>query len=77
MNTDINTNILFMIVLVWSIFWKCYSTWTAAKNNNKKWFIALVVLNTVGILDMIYIFHVSKKNWSDVKSAFKSGLKIK
>jgi Family of unknown function (DUF5652) len=63
--------LLIAIVVIWTMFWKCYSAWTASKNNDKKWFIALVVLNTFGILDMIYIFGVAKKKWSDVEAIFK------
>ncbi len=64
-------SVLFIVLSIWTLFWKGYSLWTASKNNQWKWFIALLLLNTVGILDIIYIFHVAKKNWSDVKGLFK------
>jgi hypothetical protein len=59
--------ILMVLLVIWSLLWKCYSVWIAAKRNDKKWFVALVVLNTVGILDMIYVFGVVGKKWSDVR----------
>lgn len=47
-------------LIVWSIFWKGWALWTAAKKDSKPWFIVLLVLNTVGILEILYIFVFSK-----------------
>lgn len=68
-NTEIN--ILTVVIIFWSLAWKCYSAWLAANRREKKWFVALVVFNTVGILDMIYVFFIAKKKWSDVTSSGK------
>ncbi len=35
--------------------------WKAARSGSKPWFIVLFVVNTLSILDIIYIFAVSKK----------------
>ncbi len=40
---------------------KGYSLWTAAKRDEKWWFIILLVVNTVGILELIYLYFVAKK----------------
>lgn len=47
---------LFIIFAVWTIFWKGFALWHSAKNSQKYWFIALLILNTVGILELIYLF---------------------
>jgi hypothetical protein len=48
---------IFLIPLVvWGIFWKGWALWRAAKNDSKVWFVVLLVLNTAGILDILYIF---------------------
>jgi hypothetical protein len=65
-------NFLIAILVVWSILWKCYSVWTAAQNHSKKWFVVLVIFNTFGILDMIYVFGVAKKKWSDIQKVLSS-----
>lgn len=63
--------IIFPIVLViWTIFWKGCSLWIASKNNQKGWFVVLLILNTFGILEIVYIFFVAKKKWTDVKEIF-------
>ena len=64
-------NILIVIITIWTIPWKVYSVWTAVKNNHKKWFVALVLLNTAGILEIFYIFKIAKKSWADVKKDFR------
>jgi methionyl-tRNA synthetase len=46
---------LFVLVAIWSLTWKGVALWYAARNHQKKWFIVLLVLNTLGILEIIYI----------------------
>jgi len=50
----------FALMLVWSIFWKGMSMWKAAHQEKKYWFIVLLVLNTVGLLDIFYIYILPK-----------------
>lgn len=52
--------IFVVLIAVWTLPWKGYALWLAAKNTHKWWFIALLVLNTVAILDIIYIFAVGR-----------------
>lgn len=53
---------IFLIpLMVWSVFWKGWALWRSARNDSKVWFIILLISNTVGILDIIYIFLVGKK----------------
>jgi len=64
---------LFYLLFLWSIVWKGLSTWNAAKNNQRNWFIALLILNTVGILEIIYLFRFAKKRMTliDVRNGLK------
>jgi len=52
---------LILLLLLWVMAWKGVALWRASKNNHKKWFVALFLLNTLGILEIIYIFFFSKK----------------
>ncbi len=70
MHSSFGNNLILALIILWSISWKCYSVWTASKNNHKKWFVALVIFNTLGILDMIYVFGIAKKKWSEIKKTF-------
>ncbi len=49
-----------MILLVtWSLIWKGWALWRAARNTHKAWYIIMLILNTAGILEIIYIFAFS------------------
>jgi hypothetical protein len=63
---------LLILTMVWVLPWKGYALWTAARANNKRWFIAIVILNTLAILDIFYIFYIAKKTPKDIINAFKS-----
>jgi len=49
------------LAVLWTIPWKGVTLWKAAKNNHKWWFVALLVINTLGILKILYIFVFSKR----------------
>lgn len=53
--------LLFTIVIVWSIIWKGIALWNAARNNQLVWYIVLIVVNTVGLLEIIYLLFFRKK----------------
>jgi hypothetical protein len=47
---------------IWVIIWKGIALWKAARNGSKVWYVVLLVVNTVGILEIIYTFYFSKKD---------------
>ncbi len=53
------------LITLWTIPWKGVALWKAVRNNQKRWFIALLVLNTLAMLEIIYIFFFSKKKKED------------
>lgn len=53
--------VAFFALMAWSVAWKGMALWKASKNNDLKWFIALLVVNTMGILEILYIYIFSKK----------------
>ena len=57
---------VFVGVLI-SLPLKIIGIWKAAQNNQKGWFAALLILNTMGILELTYLFYFSKpkKNPTD------------
>lgn len=52
---------LLMLIVLWSLPWKGVALWKAAHLEQKKWFIALLLINTVGILEILFIFYFSKR----------------
>lgn len=51
----------FYLIVVWSLVWKGLALWRAAKNDSKIWYVVLLVLNTAGILEILYYFVFGKK----------------
>jgi len=51
---------LIIVLLVWNYFWKGKALWKAAKSNSIVWFIILLFVNTLGALEMIYLYISNK-----------------
>jgi len=63
LNTILNNpfnQTVFILVIIWSLIWKGFSLWRAARNTQRNWFIAMLIINTFGILEIIYLFYFSK-----------------
>ena len=52
---------ILILLSIWALIWKGIALWKAAHNDQRNWFIALLVINTFGILELIYIFYFSEK----------------
>ena len=61
-----NYYLLLTVLIFWCLPWKAIALWKAARNNHKIWFIILFLLNTLAVLDIIYIL-VFRKKKSDIK----------
>jgi len=46
---------------IWTIPWKGIALWRAARRRSYAWFVVLLIVNTLGILEIIYIFKFSRK----------------
>lgn len=55
-----NPWIIFLII-AWALPWKGVALWKAARLGQKRWFVALLVVNTLAILEILYIFVFSKR----------------
>ncbi len=49
------------VLVILIVVLKGYALWHAAKRDEKGWFIALLLLNTAGILELIYLYFIVKK----------------
>ena len=45
----------------WSMVWKAIALWKAARRDHLAWYVVLLVINTVGILEIVYIFAVAPR----------------
>ncbi len=58
---------LMLIGVAWSLAWKGVALWRSARRNDLWWFIALLVINTLGILEIVYIVFFSERHKEPTK----------
>jgi len=51
---------LLVLIILWSLPWKGVALWKAARHNQPAWFVALLIINTVGILEITYLYFFQK-----------------
>lgn len=60
---DPNNPILY-VIMAWSLIWKGIALWNCGRNKQLGWYLAIFILNTLGILEIIYlIFFRENKNY--------------
>ncbi|MFX4261379.1 DUF5652 family protein [Pelotomaculum propionicicum] len=52
---------MFTALVAWSIIWKALALWHAARNSQLAWYIVLIIINTAGILEIIYLLFFRRK----------------
>jgi hypothetical protein len=55
-----------LFLIVWSLFWKGLALWHAGRRGSAWWFVIMLVINTVGILEIIYLFAVLKLKFGEL-----------
>jgi len=53
--SEASRSLLFSVILLWSVFWKGLALWSAARNKQKYWFVVLLVVNTIGLLEILFL----------------------
>ncbi len=59
---------LLALALVWMMVWKGLALWRAVERQEKGWFIVMLVVNTLGLLEIIYLFFVAKPKKSELEN---------
>jgi hypothetical protein len=57
---------MFIIVMIWSLIWKGLALWKAGRNNQLVIFIILLVINTLGVGEIIYLAYMYYKTKKSV-----------
>ena len=52
---------LIVIIAVWNFVIKALALYRAGSLQQKGWFVALLLINTVGILELVYLLSISKR----------------
>jgi len=61
-----------IVILIWAYVWKLLALWKSARKGSAVWFVVLALINTVGILEILYIFVFSEMKFSDSKKKSSS-----
>ncbi|MDO8511877.1 MAG: DUF5652 family protein [bacterium] len=49
-----------VLLIIWTIPWKGFALWRSARNKQLPWFIGIMVVNTFGILEILYLAFFQK-----------------
>ena len=60
-----------VIVAVWTLVWKGLALWHTGKNQQRNWFIAILILNTAGLLPIIYLLWFKPEDGHETKDKTK------
>lgn len=52
---------LMFLLVVWTLYWKFHALWYAAKHDHKWWFVGMLLINSLGILEILYLYYFSKR----------------
>ena len=44
-----------LMVGIWSLVWKGIGLWYAAKHQQRRWFITILIIDALGLLPIIYL----------------------
>lgn len=58
-----------VLIVVWTLVWKGLALWRAARAGQTGWFIVLLVVNTVGLLEIVYLLVLSRRTLAVPSSA--------
>lgn len=61
-NLNPQQSLLLAIAIIWSLAWKGVALWKASKHDQLAWFVCLLVINTLGVLEMVYLGFFQKNS---------------
>lgn len=48
-------------LILWTLLWKALALWKAGRNKQPGWFITLFLMQTIGVLDLVYILFFQRQ----------------
>jgi hypothetical protein len=56
--------LIIVAAVIWTLSWKAMALWKAARLGQRWWFMVLLVINTLGLLEILYLFVFSRRKTS-------------
>lgn len=63
--------LILVVISIWALVWKGLALWKSSQKKSVVWFIVLLIVNTMGILEILYIFIFSKMSFGKGKAKEK------
>ncbi len=51
-----------LAIALWTLPWKAWALWLSARRGDIWWFLAMIILSTLGVIEIIYIFLIAKQS---------------
>jgi hypothetical protein len=48
-------SVLLVCIIVWDVAWRGVALWYAARNGAKAWYVVMLLINSAGILPILYL----------------------
>lgn len=58
---------IYLILIAWTMIWKGVALWKAARKDQLIWFILILGINTLGLLEIAYIYYLYRWNLGSKK----------
>ncbi len=53
--------VLLLVVVLWEAIWKGIALWKSARHGQNGWFVAILIINSIGILPILYLAFFQRK----------------
>ena len=69
-NLPIQWIVIIIVIALWELVWKGLALWKAAHNEHLAWFVIILIINSAGLLPIIYLLmHRNKLKLSQKTAA--------
>ena len=51
--------LVLLLLVAWTMVWKGQALYRAARRSDRWWFIGLLLVNTLGIMEILYLYYFS------------------
>lgn len=55
-----NLYLISLVIFFWALPWKAWALWRSARKGQPVWFLALLIIQSAAILDLLYILLFSR-----------------
>jgi hypothetical protein len=70
MSEIVTKNLILILIIsaLWTVPWKGFALWKAARRGDRGWFVVILLINTLAILEILYIFIFLKKEGDKISN---------